>query len=146
MDSNLITLVILVLLLYGLYQLWSAWQESNHAKRVEMEGISAQAEITDRWSARGRVSAATHYVIYTFNASEVESGEKYQHQQQVNASNYDRLTVGMRATIKYLVDDPEDTARLSGEFADKTGYSSRLISGLILIVVTSVMLVLSLRG
>src|SRR5262245_3091115 len=141
--DNFISLLLVGLLLYGLYQLWSAWQESNLAKRLEAEGIYVQAEITDQWSARGRFSPASHYVIYTFTANELEGDETFKHQQQVSAANYEKLTVGVHPTIKYLADNPQNTARLSGEFADRTGFSSRLLSGAILVVLTGVMLVLA---
>ena len=143
MDSTFIILLVLGLLLYGLYQLWSAWREADLSKRLEAAGIPAQAEVTDRWSARGRFSPATYYVIYNFRASELASDQEFEHQQQVSPANYERLIVETHPTIKYLADDPQHTARLSGDFADRTAITSRLLSGLILVSVTSVMLVLS---
>ena|SRR5258707_14304113 len=131
-------------MLYGFYQLWSAWRESTLARQLEQTGIPAQAEITDRWSARGRFSAATYYIIFSFRVSDLADAETYEQQQQVSPKNYETLEVGSQPTVKYLADDPQKSARMAGDFADKTGFSSKLISGVILVVLTSIMLVVSL--
>ena len=139
METGFVTVIIVGLLLYGGYQLWSAYKESTLARKMEAVGAIAEAEIIDRWSARGRFSAATFYVIYNFRAD----GQQFETQQQVSRANYDALEVGQRPSVKYLSGTPDRSARLTGQFADASAYTSKRTMGLILVAITGILLVVS---
>lgn len=131
MNSSQIPLLVIAVLglLGGLFFIWTGFVLRNQANRVAASGVDAEAEVIERRIV-GTTRNRSRYVKYRFDVVRPDGGRlTYTHEQSVSRENYNSLPEGSKATIRYLPDEPERTARLAGVFADNTDFTNGLAYG-----------------
>ena len=105
---------------------WLYWRERQFIQRLLSEGQSATAMIMQRESQFAGRGGTVYIVAYQFEALKGGETVTQQQREQVSTKLFKRLNEGERVPIRYLAGDLT-TARLDGEYQDRSKATSYLV-------------------
>lgn len=106
------TLALLILAAVAAWLLLSRRRRDDRHRRLAREGVSVDAEITKRFSARHpKNRQRRYYLAYRF---ETAPGHTFERQVNVTRAEYERAEAGGTTEVRYLPADP-DTSQTTAD-------------------------------